>query len=295
VLFRYLSNLTIPIVWTFHDCWPYTGACHHYIEEKCQKWTTECGKCVYLAKNRRFDCSKRMFLKKKKIIQKIKHLSIVTPSQWLATEVLNSFLKNKDIHVISNGIDVNIYSYRNSKLREIYNIGSKKIVLGVASHWTENKGLKDFVTLASVLDANYVIVLIGVEESLDCYDNIIAIQRTSNKELLAEWYSTADVYCNLSTEETFGLVVVEAMSCGTPVIVYDSTALPELVTGTQCYICDPHDIISVKNSIEEIAKRGKEFYKELCIGKAHLQYDKDMTASKYYELYKKAIRNAPKK
>lgn len=285
---RFLKNFKGKIVWTFHDCWPYTGVCHHYTEEECNKWEKKCYDCPYLKKKKKkpiFDCSTREFYNKKRISKQLKQLYIVTPSEWLAKEVKKSFFKNHSIVVIPNGIDTDLFNYKESLIKEEYKLYDKKIILGVASHWTKNKGLEDFEQLSRLLNDNYKIVLIGVEEKDRKIDKILYLPRTTSKEKLAQWYSAADVYCNLSTEETFGLVVVEAMACGTPVVVYDSTALPELVKGTNSYICRPHDLNEVVNKICMICEDGKNRYKEICRNKVLKSYSSKDTANKYEIFY----------
>ena len=289
ILMRYLKEFKGKVVWTFHDCWPYTGACHHYTEEKCDKWKNGCSDCPYIKKKKRkpiVDLSSKLFFEKKKAAEQIRELYIVTPSEWLADEVRKSFYKEHQVTVISNGIDTDVFCDRGDSIKEKYGIVDKKIVLGVASHWSENKGLRDFEQLAGMLNDNYQIVLIGVDQAKQTNKRILYLPRTANKDELARWYSAADVYCNLSTEETFGLVVAEAMACGTPVIVYDSTALPELIIGTNSYSCTPHDLTDVAAKIETICWNGKEMYSKICREKVLESYCSKDTAQKYVDLYR---------
>lgn len=292
MLMNYLRTYKGKIVWTFHDCWPFTGVCHHYTEEKCDKWQKKCYDCPYIKKKKWkpiVDLSTKQFCMKKNATKQINELYIVTPSEWLADEVKKSFLKNRPVTVISNGIDTDIFCYRGSSLKEKYGILEKKVVLGVASHWTENKGLHDFELLSELLGDKYQIVLIGVDADKRTNNKILYLPRTANKEELAQWYSSADVYCNLSTEETFGLVVAEAMACGTPVVVYDSTALPELVRETNSYICMPHDLTDVVQKIGLICTNGKDTYSKICREKVIRSYCNKDTAEKYINFYRSIL------
>lgn len=294
VLFRGLKKMEVPVVWTFHDCWPYTGVCHHYIAEKCDKWKKSCFDCSYVKKNKRkpwFDLSASQFRKKQRLYGNMQNLTIVTPSKWLAGEVKKSFLaKNSNVHVINNGIDLNAFQYRTSKIRDLYDLNNKFVIISVASHWTVNKGLSDFLKLAKMVDEDTRIVLVGIEELPEKNEKIICLPLISSKEKLAEWYSAADVYCSFSTEETFGMVVAEAMSCGTPAIVYDSTASPEIVEGTLCKVCSPHDIDAVLNALKEIREKGKAFYSDSCVALARERFNKKTNSKKYVDLYHKILK-----
>lgn len=236
-LFRYLrEEYTGKIFWTFHDCWPITGHCAYYVMAGCDKWKTQCKKCpnkkVYPI-SWGLDQSKRNFEEKKQLFTGLKHLEIITPSQWVADQVKESFLQDIPVHVVSNGINLDAFQYtEDDNIYEKYNIPrDKKIILGVASIWEERKGLQDFLELAKILPEEYVIVLVSLsaKQMKQIPDNVIGIQRTETRKELIVLYSLADVFMNPSREETFSLVTIEAMACGTPVIALDTSAVKELV------------------------------------------------------------------
>lgn len=293
MLLKFLTDCNIPVIWTLHDCWAFTGACHYYTEESCNKWQKQCRNCPYIKHQKTvlFDFSKSEFNMKKKIYNKMENLFITTPSEWLADEVKNSILSSKDITVICNGIDTVRFSHKNSDIRKKYGLEEKFIILSVASHWSKNKGLHDFIKLAHMLDASFKIVIIGIDSNTEkeSHENILYLERTSNLDTLAEWYSAADVYCSLSTEESFGLVVAEAMSCGTPAVVYNSTASPELVKGTDSFVCAPHDLDSVKQAIETIKRNGKHSYYDKCRQKVLDEYEINATVAQFIELYRQIV------
>lgn len=238
-LFKYLKNeYKGKIFWTFHDLWPITGHCPYYVIAGCDKWKTECKKCpnkkVYPI-SWGLDQSKRNFREKKALFLGLNHLEIITPSKWVAEQVKLSFLHDIPVHVVSNGIDLDVFRYTyDSEVYEKYDIPmDKKVILGVASVWENRKGLDDFLELANNIDEEYVIVLVGLnkrqKKNLSKVHNICGIQRTENRKELAALYSRADVLLNPSKEETFSLVTIEAMACGTPVIGMDTSAVKELV------------------------------------------------------------------
>ena len=233
VLFEYLKSCGKKIVWTLHDCWAFTGHCTHYQAPHCEQWQTECKKCVRTRDYPKAYISRaaRNFKRKKAAFCGVPGLTIVTPSEWLKGEVEKSFLSCYPVVVINNGVDLNVFKPTPSDFRERYGLTDKKIILGVASVWEKRKGFNDFLELAKLIDDDYRIVLVGLNDKQIKLlpQNVIGIKRTNNATELAEIYTAADVFINPSLEETFGMTVVEAMACGTPAIVYNSTALPEVV------------------------------------------------------------------
>lgn len=237
LLFQYLrEEFKGKIVWTFHDCWPVTGHCPYFVLAKCDKWRTMCSKCPnkgYYPISWFMDSSESNYKLKKKLFSGFENMTIVCPSGWMQDIVKQSFLKEIKSVIISNGIDLDVFYPRKTEvsLRK-YNIPKdKKVILGVASIWEERKGLEVFINLAKELDENYVIVLVGLNKAQKrkMLFNMIGIERTENKDELAEIYSRADLFLNPSEEESFSLVTIEAMACGTPVLALDSSAVKELV------------------------------------------------------------------
>ncbi|MEG2219295.1 MAG: glycosyltransferase, partial [Muribaculaceae bacterium] len=119
--------------------------------------------------------------------------------------------------------------------------------------------------------------------------NIIGIQRTENVQELAEWYCVADIVLNLSYEETFGLTTVEGMSCGTPGIVYNATASPELVTPSTGIIVKSGDIDGVFAAVKIITSNGKAYYSKACRDRAIEYFNKNDRFQDYINLYKNKL------
>lgn len=240
ILFGYLKTCGKKIVWTLHDCWAFTGHCSHFTIAKCEQWKEHCFNCTqrYSYPKSFTDRARQNYDKKRELFTGVPDLSIVTPSQWLAGLVKESFLKEYPVEVINNGIDLNVFKPTPSDFKERYGLQNKKIILGVASVWDKRKGFDDFLKLAETIDDTYRIVLVGVnKKQLKLLPkNVIGIERTNNVTELAEIYTAADVYVTPSVEETFGMTPIEAMACGTPAIVYNQSALSEL-TEKGAYLC----------------------------------------------------------
>ena len=290
ILFEYLEKAEIPVVWTLHDCWAFTGKCAHYTAIGCYKWQTKCNHCPQLKTyppSLFLDYSEKMFSDKKRWFTSVKNMTIVTVSQWLASEVRQSFLAKYPIVPIYNWVDYDVFRplYEKSIIKK-YNLEDKFVVLGVSSHWFNEKGLDVFIDMSRRIDEKTVIVLVGNMGRHILPKNIISIPQTTSVRDLSLWYSLADVFVNPSREETFGKVTAEAMSCGTPVVVYDSTASPEIV-GKGCgEIVVSGNIDGLLAAIAVIKDKGKSYYAHYCTSWVKKYFDKKSRTDDYINVYK---------
>lgn len=288
VLFKYLKQYSGKIIWTLHDCWSFTGHCAYFTLSKCNKWTKCCMKCPNLKcyPNELFDTTRYEFNLKKKMFLGLKNLTIITPSNWLKSLVKKSFLKDYNVEVINNGINLDIFKPNiNSSIYDRYNIPKdKKIILGVANIWEERKGLDIFLSLSKIITKDEIIVLVGLddEQISNLPDNIIGINRTDNQEELANLYSISTVFMNPSREETFSLVTVEAMACGTPVIVCGKSAPKELVDESCGFIVNDEKCETYYAFYKKLANKKQDKEKILEIVK---KYDNQNMVDKVIELY----------
>ena len=291
ILFDFLNSFKKPVIWTLHDCWSFTGHCCYFIRFNCEKWKTVCFKCPlknYYPKSWLIDNSTNNFKLKKLLFNRIDNLTIVPVSNWLGNMAKGSFLKEQRIEVITNGVDLNIFKPCNSdELRVKHGLQNKHILLGVASLWSELKGLSDFYSLSLMIDSDTRIVLVGLNKKQinELPENIIGIERTENAHQLAEYYSMADVFINPSLAESFGLVTVEAMACATPSVAYNSTASPELITPGTGIVVEKNNLPGLSAGTSQLIKDGKEKYTLNCINRVKENFDKDKQYCKYIDLY----------
>ena len=290
VLFHFIKKNNIPVVWTLHDCWGFTGRCPHFVMTKCDRWRDGCHHCPYPKNNYPqslyIDTTRMMWKLKKKWFTGIENCMIVTPSQWLADLVKQSFLKNYPVRVINNGIDLSVFKPTESDFRNRYKLVGKKIVLGVAFGWGVSKGLDVFIELSKRLSEDFQIVLVGTDDNVDKQlpANIISIHRTQNQTELAEIYTAADVFANPTREEVLGLVNIESLACGTPVITFKTGGSPECINETCGSVVPCDDVDAVEIEIRRICEE-KPFSKEACLCRAKL-FDMNKRFEEYVELYK---------
>ena len=289
ILFGYLNRSGIKVVWTFHDFWAMTGHCAHFIDVDCMKWKTGCHHCP---KHKSYpssftDFSARNYALKKRLFTENPNLHIVAVSEWVAKYVRESFFKDKDIRVIHNGVDLNVFrptkGFVHPKIKD-----EDFVILAVASRWTKNgKGFPDYMALSMMLADEEKLVLVGINEELatELPNNVIGISRTNSQEELAAIYTRANVVISFSPAETFGMTIVEGYACGTPAIVYDNSAPPYLITLQTGYVVPNKDVQAAYDAIQKMKEYGKAYFSEACLKLAQQKFDKNKCFAQYIELY----------
>ncbi len=249
------NKSVMEVKWTLHDCWSFTGHCTHFVYAKCDKWKTGCDNCPQKKEYPAcmwLDNSSDNYSRKKKAFTGVENLTVITPSHWLEGLVKESFLGDYPTEVIYNTIDKTIFKLTPSEFRSTHHIRDDQVmVLGVASIWSTRKGLDDFIKLSNMLaedeDDRYRLVLVGLstEQAMAVPAGVLCIPKTGNTMELAKIYSAADVFVNLTYEDTFPTVNLEAESCGTRVITYDTGGCRETITREDSMVVPTGDIDEV--------------------------------------------------
>lgn len=289
ILFNYLKKCGKRIIWTLHDCWAFTGHCAHFDFIGCKKWEEGCLACQQkksYPSSLFFDKSKRNYVLKKELFTNVPNLKIVTPSKWLAGLVKKSFLREYPIEVIYNGIALNVFKPTTSDFREKYGLADKKVLLGVANAWGERKGFDDFLKLSEILSDDYRIVIVGLTEAQKALlpSKVIGILRTNSAQELAEIYTAADLFVNLTYEEVLGLVNIESLACGTPVVTYRTGGSPECIDETCGAVVEKNNLFELDEVIKTLLQT-KPFNQTACLLHAGKFGWADKLA-KYLQLYK---------
>jgi glycosyltransferase involved in cell wall biosynthesis len=210
----------------------------------------------------------------------------VTPSQWLADLVKESFLKEYPVKVIHNGIDLEVFKPTGSNFRERHGLVGKKVLLGVAFGWGVRKGLDVFVELARRLPEEYQIVLVGTDDNVDKQlpENIISIHRTQNQRELAEIYTAADLFVNPTREENYPTLNMESLACGTPVLTFRTGGSPESVNEDCGMVIPCDDVDAMEAAILRLERH--PLNPEACVCQAQ-DFDKMKRFAQYCSLYEK--------
>ena len=317
LLFEYLKKSGIPVIWTLHDCWPYTGHCAYYDhiqpragrslkQEKsdglqdtgaghlrCTRWITGCHDCPIHRTAYPYalfkDNSKINWEIKKLSYTGVPNLTLVTPSKWLAGQVKQSFLGDYPVVVLPNGIDLNIFKPAGDIATSEEK--TQKTVLGVANIWEERKGLKYFERLAESLPDNFRMVIVGLNKSQVKHferkyskNRVLPITRTESTDELAKLYREADVFVNASLEDNFPTTNLEALACGTPVVTFNTGGSAESLSD-ECGIVVPKGDFNALKAAAERVCLSHPFEASVCREQS-LRYSKKEFSRKYMELYR---------
>lgn len=323
ILFSYLKQKDLPVVWTLHDCWAYTGHCAYYTMAVgapspegarrrraqgstvgCERWLNGCGKCVL---KRSYpaswfcDQSARNWREKRELFSGLQHMVLCTPSDWLQSEVKRSFLAAYPTYVLPNGIDLTAFrpcpdeAYMDDvvKYYKLDQSGGRKLVLSVAAVWDERKGLDDLIELGEALGDGYCVAAVGLDENqiksvAGC--PILGVKRTGNLNDLCALYTAADVYVSTSHEETMGMTLVEALACGTQVLCYDATAMPEIVTDAVGEVVPLGDIAAMADAVRRLCDAPKSA--DSCRERAG-DFDQERRFAAYMRLYENMYQSSP--
>ena len=291
ILFKFLKSFNKPLVWTFHDCWNFTGHCAYFDFVKCNKWQNGCMDCPNIKGYPRsfVDNSRRNYQSKKECFQGFEKLIAVPVSQWLSNLLDNSFFSQYEKKVIYNGIDINMFApvSDSNEIRSLYNIHDKFVIICVASPWTERKGFEDVLRLSTLIPDDVIIMMIGLsaKQIKNLPSNIIGIERTDNIIQLAHFYSTSDLFFNPTWEDNFPTTNLEALACGIPVVTYNTGGSPEAIDIDTGFVVNKGDYYSVLNIIDLVRFKGKQYYIDKCRNRAMTLYDKNLRFQEYIDLY----------
>lgn len=285
LLFEFLKNWGGPVVWTLHDCWPFTGHCAYYDFVQCNRWQSKCHNCPQLKSYPAsiwLDRSYKNYNDKKTAFSGVSNLTLVPVSDWLRQELSKSFLCTYPAVTIHNGVDTSLF--RPIEQKQIPT--DKKVILGVASVWDKRKGLDEFVKLRRLLPDNYSIFLIGLSKKQisTLPDGITGIRRTNSVDELVHLYNLADVFVNPTFEDNFPTTNIEALACGTPVITYHTGGSAEAIDGNTGFKVAYRNINEMADRIIQVCTNST-FSPADCRRRATNLYDKNKAFSKYFDLY----------
>ena len=296
ILFDFLTNASIPVVWTFHDCWSITGHCAYFDFAECDKWKTGCNVCP---EKREYpasffiDRSTKNYHLKKALFTSVKKMVVVPVSDWLKNIVLNSFMQNIPVQIIHNGLDISVFKPQNNnwETREKLGIGGCLMLLGVASPWTRRKGLNDFIQLSKLLNEDEVIVLVGLNETQlkQLPKNIIGFSKTENRQELIDLYSAADLFVNPTWEDNFPTTNLEALACGTPLVTYRTGGSIEAISSDTGFVTEKGDITELIKVIRNVKEKSKQSFSNACRKRAVELFNKDDRFKEYLDLYETII------
>ena len=285
MLFNFLNSIDVPIFWTWHDCWPVTGHCAHFVRFNCLKWKGTCNKCPMTSYYPRalIDRSTRNHILKKHSYRNLRGMTIVCPSKWIEGVGKESFMKNCRFSVIHNGVDLVKFSPGP--------LANDSIILGVASYWSQAKGLNDFVKLRELLPGHVRILLVGItrEQKGKLPPGIESLEKIESVQQLASIYAAASVFCNPTYGDTFPTTNIEALAAGVPVVTYKTGGSPEAIDRNTGSVVEQGDIQALASELLAWLNRPRSEVAPKCRQRAERNFDQDRQFGKYIDLVESSL------
>lgn len=288
-LLRYLAEQRIPVVQTLHCEFTYTGKCGYAYE--CERWKTSCGNCPHrkdYPKTLWFDHTAAMQREKQALYGALERLVVTAPSNWLAERAKQSFLKEREIAVVHNGIDTErVFHPRDaSDLRAKHGLTEEKVVLAVAPDLlSQRKGGRWVIKLAEQMKGDNIrFILLGVSDLSEAFPpNVIALGPISDQTLLSQYYAMADCFVICSEKENFPTTCLEAFCCGTPVVGFAAGGTAETVPAPYGRFCAYGDITELQSAVGQ--QLSASFPRESVAGDAERRYSQQTMYQNYRQIY----------
>ena len=291
MLLEYLAIKNIHTVITLHDCWFFTGKCFHYQVANCDRFKDSCGDCPLIKKDVPswfFDPTAQVLSDKKKLFNNIKSLTVVGVSNWISSEAKKGIFKDRNVVSIYNGVDINIFRPTSSEMREKLGLKDEFVILGAAVKWLNPLNRQVFNYILSNITPDMKMVIFGCnkEQLKQLPESVIGIGYITDRNEMAKLYSMADVFVNVTLEDSLPTVNIEAQACGTPVITYESGGSPETISERTGLVVPKGDKEALLIAILKIKDRGKVFYEQNCLKHVEENFIIKDRYEEYVDLYK---------
>lgn len=285
------------IVWTLHDMNPFTGGCHYAGE--CRGYEKYCGNCPQLGSNQENDISREIWKLKKSAYREL-DIEIVALCSWMAECVKKStLLSSFPVHIIPNGVPTDVYKPLNrTAIKKQLGIPENNFVILFGSESVQNKRkgfsylLRALEELKNETDPRHItLAIFGRSNQIDFLEHtgfhIIPFDYVQNENELAALYNLADVTVIPSLEDNLPNIVLESLSCGTPVVGFDTGGIPDMVkhkeNGYLAQYMNPSDI---KEGIRWIIENNSHKLRLKCRESILANFNIPLQCKRYLELYK---------
>ena len=292
-----LETINKPVVWTLHDMWAFTGGCHY--NQWCEKFKQSCGACPVLGSSDEKDLSSKIYRRKHKIYPRIKNFHIVTPSNWMGNcAKSSSLLKNIDINVIPNCIDINTYKPLDKHIaRKALNLPLDKTLIAFGALKVTSDPRKGYTYIKDalkIIDKRQVsLAVFGSSKPADHSSEIPTyfLGKIFDDATLALVYSAVDVMVVPSLQENLGNTIMEALSCGTPVVAFGIGGNGDMIDHkSNGYLAESKNVADLANGIDWVIKNNIE--NQLSINardKVAACFNSQIITEKHLKLYKKIV------
>lgn len=294
---QFVSQLLVDmsVVWTLHDMWPLTGHCAHSLN--CGRWQTGCGKCPHLKTYPEvgLDFTDRLLSLKKIPSDLLQKLCLVSPSQWLDQKIERSIYRGAHHEQIPNSIDIKLFTnIDKSRARAKLGIAEGEFTIAFGAHLGRKNPFKGFdhldraLKLASDRGMIGCLITFGSRGYVPPKGFRLIEFKYLEKRDLIEKLSAADVFAFPSIAESFGLIAVESLACGTPVVAFNVSAIPEYVKHERTgYLASPFEVESFLSGLEWARNLSTETRKNVAETARKLvfeNYDLEKNMQRYFKL-----------
>jgi len=287
-----------PVIWTLHDMQSITGHCAHSFD--CERWLTGCGSCPYLQTEPALsvDTSAQLW-RDKKLIYDHSYLWIVTPSQWLKSKVEKGILQNHPVDLIYNGLATDIFKpYDKREVRSKLGIPEDVLAIGSVGHggtlanqWKGGQYIQAALDILWQKHKNVIFLNIGGSQ-IYSDKRYINTGHIEDENVLAQYYSCLDVFLYTPIADNCPLTILEALSCGVPIVSFNTGGIPELVRDSvDGYLVGDKNVSQLVQLIEKLASHEelRAQYSKHCRDRAISTFDNKIIADQYENIYKKCI------
>lgn len=292
--YNFFSKNRKPIVWTLHDMNPFTGGCHY--SYGCDRFVDSCNSCPQLIGTNRITISKTFLKYKKKYLSNI-NVSWVVLCEWMSVNLeKSSMVQGGSISKIYNSVNQQVFKDYGEveKTRAKYNLPlNKKIFLFVSENVdNKRKGIDIILDCARKLNQDsFVFCAIGKSnEILNEHQNIISLGSINEEEALAKLYGAVDAVIIPSREDNLPNVMVEALSCGTPVIAQSRGGLTEIIdTGVNGLLFDNETEYRLVDACQDFLMNKFSFNNSQIAEMAGEKFSPKLQSRAYLDIYKSLV------
>jgi len=288
-----------PAIWTVHDSWALTGHCVYPYD--CTRWKTGCGNCPYLATTFPMRKDRTAFMwQAKRLTYRASRIELVVASEFMLNMARQSpLVSHLRVHKIPFGVDFGVFAPRDSRAcKKALGIPDESIVIAFRSTAYEFKGLRHIVACLERLETTRPITLLtfnekGLLTAVAGRYPMVELGWVQDERLMSQAYGAADLFLMPSVQEAFGMMAMEAMACGKPVIVFDGTALPEVVHAEEGggVVVPQGDTDALLAAIRRLVENDEERRRigEQALAIARREYDVNLHIERMIALYREVI------